>query len=126
MATKTKTKSSSTRKARSTRATSSRRTTTSSRRRRSRQVKENVASRAFQLLLLTLGFMLLLAAVFGGQLGVLIAGLMVFVSAFPPFRRSVDRWLVGKYRGEEADQAAMFRMAGGLVIILIALILLPR
>jgi len=83
-----------------------------------------VASRAFQSLILVLGVMLLFAFFFGLAWGTAVAGLLVFVSAFPPLRRHVDRWLVGSSQGTEADQSAVIRMAVGAAIIVIALIAL--
>jgi hypothetical protein len=78
---------------------------------------EPVAARALQALILVAGVGLLLAVFFGGRWGAAVVGVLVFASSFPPVRRPVDRWLVGKVRGEEADQAALVRIvAGGLIM----------
>jgi hypothetical protein len=80
-------------------------------------VNEPVAARALQALILVAGVGLLLAVFFGGRWGAAVVGVLVFASSFPPVRRPVDRWLVGKVRGEEADQAALVRIvAGGLIM----------
>lgn len=47
-------------------------------------------------------------------------GVLIFASAFPPARRHVDRWLVGKVRGNEADQAAVIRMVAGITVTIVA------
>jgi hypothetical protein len=87
------------------------------RRRTVGQVNEPVAARALQALILVAGVGLLLAVFFGGRWGAAVVGVLVFASSFPPVRRPVDRWLVGKVRGEEADQAALVRIvAGGLIM----------
>lgn len=86
-----------------------------------RQVSEPVAARALQSLILVLGVMLLFSVLFGSRLGPAVVGVLVFGSAFPPARRHVDRWLVGKVRGDEANQAAVIRMAVGIGIFVIAL-----
>jgi hypothetical protein len=87
------------------------------RRRSFGSVNEPVAARALQALILVAGVGLLLAVFFGGRWGAAVVGVLVFASAFPPARRPVDRWLVGKVRGEEADQAALVRIvAGGLIM----------
>jgi hypothetical protein len=87
------------------------------RRRSSSSVNEPVAARALQALILVAGVGLLLAVFFGGRWGAAVVGVLVFASSFPPVRRPVDRWLVGKVRGDEADQAALVRIvAGGLIM----------
>jgi hypothetical protein len=85
------------------------------------QISEPVAARALQAVILSLGVMLLFSVLFGGRSGPAIVGALIFVSAFPPARRHVDRWLVGKAHGDEANQAAVIRMAIGIAIFLIAL-----
>jgi hypothetical protein len=92
----------------------------SSKRRRSiSPVNEPVAARALQALILVAGVGLLLGVFFGGRWGAVVVGVLVFASSFPPVRRPVDRWLVGKVRGEEADQAALVRIVtGGLILFL--------
>jgi hypothetical protein len=71
--------------------------------------------------ILALGLMLLLSVFFGGRWGPALVGLLVFGTAFPPVRRYVDRWLVGRSRGDAANQAAMIRMGIGLVIVVLSL-----
>lgn len=78
-------------------------------------------ARALQAFILVAGVTLLFSVFFGGRGGPAIVGLLVFGSAFPPVRRHVDKWLVGKVRGDEANQAAVIRMGTGVVIVLIAL-----
>jgi hypothetical protein len=85
------------------------------------RISEPVAARALQAVILSLGVMLLFSVLFGGRSGPAIVGALIFVSAFPPARRHVDRWLVGKAHGDEANQAAVIRMAIGIAIFLIAL-----
>lgn len=97
-----------------------------SRRSASKGASENVPSRAFQSFILTAGVLLLSAAFFGGRWGPALIGVMIFFSAFPPARRHVDRWLVGTSKGEAADQAAVMRMAAGVVVVLLALLVTPR
>jgi hypothetical protein len=81
-------------------------------------------SRAVQALILIGGVLLLVAALFGAR-GPVLIGVGVFLSAFPPARRYVDRWLVGTSKGEEADEAAILRIAAGAGIVILALILAP-
>ncbi len=88
-------------------------------------VTENMVTRAFQGLILVAGVLLLTTFFFGGRWGPVMVGVLVFISAFPPARRPVDRWLTGQAKGEEADQAAIIRMGGGLAIVLLALLLSP-
>jgi hypothetical protein len=83
---------------------------------------EPVAARALQALILVAGVGLLLAVFFGGRWGAVVVGVLVFASSFPPVRRPVDRWLVGKARGEEADQAALVRIVAGGLIMFFALL----
>jgi hypothetical protein len=73
-----------------------------------------------QAILLVLGVMLLFAVFFPGRWGPAVVGGLVFASAFPPVRRHVDKWLVGKSRGDEANQAAIIRMIVGVLIVIIA------
>ncbi len=87
-----------------------------------RNSAEPVAARALQSLILAVGVSLLLGALFGWRAGLGLVGGLVLVSAFPPLRRHVDRWLVGKSRGDEANQAAVIRMAVGILILLIVLV----
>ncbi|HEC23867.1 MAG TPA: hypothetical protein ENI95_13215 [Chloroflexi bacterium] len=93
----------------------------SGQRRTSKSAHEPVAARALQSLILIAGVGLLLAVFFGGRWGPAVVGVLVLVSAFPPMRRPVDRWLVGKVRGDEADQAALIRIVAGAAIVLFAL-----
>jgi hypothetical protein len=88
--------------------------------RRLKPVNEPLPARALQSVILGLGVLLLLGALFGWRWGLILVGLMVLGSAFPPFRRSVDKWLVGKVRGDEANQAAVIRMGLGVLILLLA------
>lgn len=87
-----------------------------------RNLAEPVAARALQSLILAVGVSLLLGALFGWRAGLGLVGGLVLASAFPPLRRHVDRWLVGKSRGDEANQAAVIRMAIGILILLIVLV----
>lgn len=100
----------------------------SSRKRRSKRkvtpVEEPLAARAMQSFILTVGVLLLLGAVFGFRWGLGLVGALVFASAFPPLRAGTDKWLVGKKKGDEANQAAMLRMIGGVAVVLVALIAL--
>lgn len=82
-------------------------------------------SRAVQWVILLAGVMLLFSFLFGGRWGPVFIGIMVVASAFPPMRRPVDRMLVGTPRGEEADQAAILRIAFGVGIVIFVLIFLP-
>jgi hypothetical protein len=84
-------------------------------------VDEPMPARALQALILVLGVILLFSVFFGGRWGPAVVGLLVFGSAFPPVRRSVDRWLVGKQRGEEANEAALIRMGIGILIVVVSL-----
>lgn len=99
--------------------------TTPPRRAPARSASENMVSRAFQSLILIAGVMLLSTFFFGGRWGPAMVGAMVFLSAFPPVRRHVDRWLVGTSKGDEADQAAIIRMGAGLAITLLAILITP-
>lgn len=83
---------------------------------------EPMAARALQALILVLGVILLFSVFFGSRWGPAMVGLLVFGSAFPPVRRPVDRWLVGKQRGEEANEAAFIRMGFGLLIAVLSLV----
>ncbi len=83
---------------------------------------EITLSRAFQSLILVLGVMLLFGFFFGLAWGTIAVGLLIFASAFPPVRRTVDRWLVGVSRGPEADQSAIIRMLVGAAVTLLGLI----
>ena len=83
-------------------------------------VPEPVPARALQALILVVGVLLLFTVMFGGHWGPGVVGALVFISAFPPLRRYVDRWLVGKDKGDEADQAAIIRMAAGVLIVILA------
>lgn len=69
--------------------------------------------------------MLLASFLFGGRWGPASIGLGVFASAFPPMRRHVDRMLVGEVYGDEADKAAILRIAAGVGIVVIVLIFMP-
>ena len=89
--------------------------------RRKTQVNEPVAARALQSLILVVGVMLLFVVIFGGTFGPAMVGILIFASAFPPMRRHVDKWLVGKTRGDEANQAALIRMGLGLAIGILAI-----
>jgi hypothetical protein len=81
---------------------------------------EPVPARALQSLILVVGVLLLFTVMFGGRWGPGVVGVLVFISAFPPLRRHVDRWLVGKDKGDEAEQAAIIRMAAGILIVILA------
>lgn len=83
---------------------------------------EPLPVRALQIIFLLGGMTLLFAALFGERWGPLITGLLIVASAFPPLRRHVDRWTVGKVRGEEAEQAALMRLIIGLGIMVLALL----
>jgi hypothetical protein len=85
-------------------------------------VDEPMAARALQALILVLGVILLFSVFFGSRWGPAMVGLLVFGSAFPPVRRPVDKWLVGKQRGEEANEAAFIRMGFGLLIAVLSLV----
>jgi hypothetical protein len=82
-------------------------------------------SRAVQWVILLAGIWLLVSAVLGGRWGLIVIGLAVFASAFPPLRRPVDRMLVGTPYGEEADQAAIIRIGLGVLIVAIVVFFLP-
>jgi hypothetical protein len=82
-------------------------------------------TRALQSLMLLGGVVLLSSFFFGGRWGPAAIGVGIFASAFPPVRRHVDRWLVGTSKGEDADQAAVLRMAAGVAIAVLAIILAP-
>ena len=93
----------------------------SSRRSTAASIDEPMPARALQALILVLGVILLFSVFFGGRWGPAMVGLLVFGSAFPPVRRPVDRWLVGKQRGEEANEAAFIRMGIGILIVVVSL-----
>ena len=122
------TKPTSKRKTSSSRSTSSKSTsskTPKKRRKRSvRPVSEPVPARAMQSVVLLFGVVLLLGALFGLRWGVGLVGALIVASAFPPMRPTVDKWLVGKAKGEEADQAAILRIVVGLVVIIAAFIVI--
>ncbi len=82
---------------------------------------EPTAARVLQSLILAAGITLLLSALFGWQLGLALVGGLVLASALPPLRRHVDRWLVGKIKGDEANQAAVIRMVVGVLILIVVL-----
>lgn len=82
---------------------------------------EPMPARALQSLILVLGVILLFSVFLGGRWGPAMVGLLVFGSAFPPVRRPVDKWLVGKQRGDEANQAAAIRMGIGILIAVVSL-----
>lgn len=96
----------------------------STKRRKMKPVEEPLPARAMQSFILVLGVLLLLGAVFGFRWGLGLVGALVFASAFPPLRAGTDKWLVGKKKGDEANQAAMLRMIGGVAVVLVALIAL--
>ena len=98
---------------------------TSRRKRKTIQpMQEPVPARALQSIMFLLGILLLLGALVGLQWGLSLLGVLIFASALPPLRPTIDRWLVGTTKGDEANQAAMFRMAAGVIVILFALIVL--
>ncbi len=90
------------------------------RRRSAKRSREPIAARALQSLILILGVLLLSSFLFGRRWGPAMVGVLIFASAFPPARRHVDRWLVGKVRGNEADQAAVIRMVAGITVTIVA------
>ncbi len=83
---------------------------------------EPLPARALQAIFLLGGMTLFFVALFGERWGLPITGLLIVASAFPPLRRHVDRWTVGKVKGEEADQAALMRLAIGVGIVILALL----
>ncbi len=83
---------------------------------------EPLPARALQLALLLGGMTLLFTAFLGGRWGPLATGVLILSSAFPPLRRHVDRWTVGKARGEEAEQAALMRLVVGIGVVALALL----
>ncbi len=91
-----------------------------------RSLSEPTAARALQSLILAVGVMLLLSALFGWQMGLALVGALVLASALPPLRRHIDRWLVGKSKGDEANQAAVIRMVVGVLILIVVLASLLR
>lgn len=95
-----------------------------SRRRKLQPVNEPLPARALQLLFLAMGVLLLLGALIGLRWGLVLAGAVTLISAFPPLRRHVDKWLVGKSRGDEANQAAILRMGVGIVVLLISFVVI--
>ncbi len=89
------------------------------------QSAEPAAARAAQLVILVIAVTLLFGALFQKLWPVLLlVGVLALGSAFPPARRHVDRWMVGKARGEEADQAAVIRMALGIALVVLAFVIL--
>lgn len=75
-----------------------------------------------QSILLVLGIGLLFTVFFGGKWGPILIGLLLFGTAFPPIRKYVDKWLVGKTRGDEANTVAALRMGGGMLILVLAVL----
>lgn len=131
MATKqtTKNKSSSSKSGKSSRSSSRNKSSRPSRRpsRRKRKlqpVNEPLPAKAMQSFILVMGVVLLLGAVFGFRWGLGIVGLLILGSAFPPARATIDKWLVGQAKGDEANQAAMLRMVAGVAVILVAILAL--
>ncbi len=80
------------------------------------------SARAVQSLILLLGVTLLFSVFFGARWGSAASGVLIFATALPPMRRTVDKWLVGKIRGDEANQSAIMRMAIGSLIVVLALV----
>jgi small-conductance mechanosensitive channel len=79
------------------------------------------SARAIQSLILLLGVTLVLSVFFGACWGPAVSGVLVVATTLPPMRRTVDKWLVGKVRGDEANQSAIIRMAVGALIVVLAL-----
>lgn len=125
MATKptSKRKTSSRRSTSSSKSTGTKKTTKKRGKRSTRPISEPVPARAMQSIVLLLGVLLLLGALFGLKWGVGIVGVLIFASAFPPLRATVDRWLVGKAKGEEANQAAILRMVAGVAVVIAAFLI---
>lgn len=73
-------------------------------------------------MILLLGITLLFSVFFGARWGPTVSGVLVFATTLPPMRRTVDKWMVGKVRGEEANQSAIIRMAVGMLIVVLALV----
>lgn len=96
-------------------------TTTRKQSSRRRAIKEPVAARVLQSSILILGVTMLFVVIFDSTFGPAIVGVLIFATAFPPIRPHVDRWLVGKARGPQADQSAIIRMGLGGVIVILAL-----
>ncbi len=68
------------------------------------------------------GVTLLFTVIFDGRWGPVVVGILIVSTALPPMRRHVDKWLVGKARGSEANQAALLRITAGAGIITLALL----
>ena len=99
--------------------------TRSKRRKKAQPAAEPTAARAAQIVILAIAVTLLFGALFQKLWPVLLlVGVLALGSAFPPARRHVDRWMVGKARGEEADQAAVIRMALGIALVVLAFVIL--
>jgi hypothetical protein len=83
---------------------------------------EPVAARVMQAVLLLAGTLLLLSVLLGPTIGPLVTGILIFVTAIPPVRGPIDKWLVGARKGLHAQRAAATRMVIGLATILLALL----
>lgn len=83
---------------------------------------EPIAARILQALILVAGVTLLLSVLLGGRWGPLLVGILILVTALPPLRGAVDRWLVGSAPGRIANQAALIRLALGAAIAIMAII----
>lgn len=81
-----------------------------------------ITERALQAVILLVGVTLIFSVFFGTRWGPAFTGALVFATTLQPIRRPIDRWLVGKVRGEEANQAAIIRMAVGVLIFVLALV----
>lgn len=95
-----------------------------SRRRKVQPVVEPLPARALQLLILGLGMFMLFGALIGLRWGLVLVGVLILISAFPPLRRHVDKWLVGKIRGDEANQSAIIRMGVGIAVLLASFVMI--
>ncbi|HLV43795.1 MAG TPA: hypothetical protein VKY39_02485 [Aggregatilineales bacterium] len=89
--------------------------------RSTKPASEPLPARMMQFVVLIAGVLLFLGALFGWRWALGLIGVVVFASAFPPLRATVDRWFVGKASGESANQAALLRMIAGVVVFIIAL-----
>ena len=79
---------------------------------------EPIAARVMQSAILVVAALLLFSALSTPRAGMLLVGLLILVTAFPPIRGPVDVWMTGKRRGKHAQQAAAVRMILGAATIL--------
>jgi len=88
----------------------------------SKKKEDPITERALQAVILLVGVALIFSVFFGTRWGPAITGALIFATTLQPIRRPVDRWLVGRVRGEAARQAAIIRMAIGVLIVILALV----